>query len=135
MVEKHTFTTMGDIQQRRGPISEINGSKGSLSWNMLRLNELQFYSTADEAKGVGGIRTISVTESFHPYYREWWPHGHIIGWEHTVIHEIYHFLEAIATGKEISPYGATFEDGYKCAVICDAILESSRTGRRVEIRY
>ena len=116
-------------------IFEINGSKGSLSWDMMRLNELQFYSTADEARGVGGSRKISVTESFHPYYKEWWPHGHIIGWEHTVIHEIRHFLEAIVKGEEISPYGATFEDGYRCAVICDAILKSAETGKRVEIRY
>lgn len=116
-------------------IFEINGSKGSLAWDMLRLNELQFYSTEDEAKSVGGVRTVLVTESFHPYYKEWWPHGHIIGWEHACIHEMRHFLEAIATGAEISPYGATFEDGYKCAVICDAILESSKTGQRIEIKY
>ena len=114
---------------------EINGSKGSLSWDMIRLNELQFYSTGDEEKAVGGRRTISVTESFHPYYKEWWPHGHIIGWEHTCIHEIKHFLEAVALNKEISPYGATFEDGYKCTVICDAILESAETGKRIEIKY
>jgi len=114
---------------------EIQGSKGSLSWNMLRLNELQFYSTKDEEKGVGGSRTISVTESFHPYYKEWWPHGHIIGWEHTVIHELKHFLEAVALNKDISPYGATFEDGYKCAVICDAILKSGETGQKIEIEY
>lgn len=116
-------------------IFEISGSKGSLSWDMMRLNELQFYSTRDEAKGVGGSRTISVTESFHPYYKEWWPHGHILGWEHTVIHEIRHFLEAVVKGSSVAPYGATFEDGYKCAVICDAILESSRAGKKATIRY
>ena len=114
---------------------EINGSKGSLSWDMLKLNELQFYSTEDEVKGTGGARTILVTESFHPYYKEWWPHGHIIGWEHTCIHEIKHFLEAVAAGKDIAPYGATFEDGYKCAVICDAILKSAETGKKIEIGY
>jgi predicted dehydrogenase len=51
----------------------------------------------------------------------------------TFVHEVHHLLDAIVNNKSIAPYGATFEDGYRAAVICDAILESSRTGRRVAI--
>ena len=65
----------------------------------------------------------------------WWPHGHMIGWEHSFIHEISHLLDAIVNNKAIAPYGATFEDGYKNAVICDAIQESAVAGRHVDIRY
>ena len=56
----------------------------------------------------------------HPYFGIWWPHGHIIGWEHSFVHEVNHFFEAIINDTPIAPYAADFEDGYRCAVICDA---------------
>ena len=37
--------------------------------------------------------------------------------------------------KEVGPYGAIFEDGYKTAVICDAIVESAEARRQVDIKY
>jgi predicted dehydrogenase len=63
----------------------------------------------------------------------WWPPGHIIGWEHTFVHEIAHLLDAIANDRDVEPLGATFEDGYRNAVVCDAILLSAQEGRRIEI--
>ena len=65
----------------------------------------------------------------------WWPTGHIIGWEHTFVHEIHHLLQAIATDGEVSPYGADFEDGYRAAEVCDAILRSSESRRREPVTY
>ncbi len=116
-------------------IIEINGSRGSIRFNLERLNELEVYLVGDEPKVVQGFRDVLVTESYHPFYEYWWPHGHIIGWEHTFIHAVAHFLEAIVRNREIAPYGATFEDGYRCAVICDAILRSAGTGKKEEIHY
>ena len=80
-------------------------------------------------------REISVTESCHPYVGAWWPQGHNIGWEHCQIIEKFHFLDAVAHGKPLSPYHATFEDGYRVAVIIDAMRQSSRTGQRVRVEY
>ena len=112
---------------------EINGSKASLVFDLERLDELQ---VCEVKKGSGqGFKTVSVTEANHPLYAAWWPHGHIIGWEHAHIHELNHLLDAIAKDTEIAPYGATFEDGYKCAVICDAILASADSGSTVAISY
>jgi predicted dehydrogenase len=62
-----------------------------------------------------------------------WPAGHIIGWEHTFVHEISHFLDAVVNDRPVDPYGATFEDGYKVAVISEAIMASSQTGSRAKI--
>ncbi len=76
-----------------------------------------------------------VTESFHPFYDAWWPQGHIIGWEHTFVHEIKHFFEAIVSGKPVTPEGADFEDGYRASVVADTILESARTGQRLPVLY
>jgi predicted dehydrogenase len=109
---------------------EINGSKGSIYFDLERLNELQVYST-DDPPDVQGFHNVLVTETSHPYYSYWWPQGHIIGWEHTFVHEVFHFLTAVTGGGTIAPFGATFEDGYRNAVITDGIVESSRSGKKV----
>ncbi len=120
--------------RKNANVLEINGSKGSVAFNLERMNELEIYMVDDKPEIVGFHR-VSVTEAYHPFWENWWPQGHIIGWEHTFVHEMSHLLDAIVNDKEVAPYGATFEDGYKCAVICDAIVESSKMGKRVEIKY
>ena len=53
----------------------------------------------------------------------------------SVTHEIYHFLQAVVTDGDVAPYGATFEDGYRNAVVADGILESALSGRTVNLQY
>jgi len=114
---------------------EINGSNGSLRFNLERLNELEVYWKDESPRETRGFHDVLVTESYHPFGSNWWPPGHILGWEHTFVHEIAHLLEAIVNDTDVAPYGATFDDGYKNAVICDAILESAESGRSIHIRY
>ena len=114
---------------------EINGEKGSIHFNLERLNELQVFWVGEEPKETQGFHNVLVTEGHHPWLEHWWPHGHIIGWEHTFVHEISHLLDCIVNNKDVAPYGATFEDGYRAAVICDAIAESAQAKRQVDIRY
>jgi len=111
---------------------EINGERGSLRFDLQRLNELEIYFVDDPAE-TQGFRSVSVTESVHPWISNWWPHGHIIGWEHTFVHEMTHLLDCIVNDKDIAPLGATFKDGYINAVICDAILKSAETKRQVDV--
>jgi predicted dehydrogenase len=108
---------------------EINGSQGSLAFDLERLNELQF------SEGTRGFRTILVSQPDHPFWSWWWPEGHMIGWEHTFVHEIHHLLDAIATGNDVAPHGATFEDGYRAAEVCDAVLRSASSARREIVAY
>jgi predicted dehydrogenase len=114
---------------------EVNGEKGSLLFNLERLNELDVFWIDDSPRDTQGFHNVLVSESFHPWWNNWWPQGHMIGWEHTFIHEIAHLLDCIVNNKEVGPYGATFEDGYRCAAICDAILESAATRRQVDVHY
>jgi len=114
---------------------EINGEHGTIQFNLERLNELNVFWNNDEPKETQGFHNVLVSESYHPYWKNWWPQGHIIGWEHTFVHEFHHFFDAIVNGAPIAPYGATFEDGYRNSVICDAILESSRSGKISDIWY
>ena len=59
----------------------------------------------------------------------------MLGWEHSFVHEFSHFFDAIVNNKPVDPFGATFADGYRNAVICDAILASAQSGRAVDIKY
>jgi predicted dehydrogenase len=112
---------------------EINGTKGSLYFDMERMNELQvFRSDGDRARG---FKNVLVTETDHPFWEHWWPPGHIVGWGETFVHELHHFLAAIADDTDVAPHGATFEDGYRAAEVADAIVRSSESGRREQLAY
>ncbi|HEY7355177.1 MAG TPA: Gfo/Idh/MocA family oxidoreductase, partial [Ktedonobacterales bacterium] len=97
---------------------EINGEKGALAFNMERLNELEVYLPEEESSGdAQGFRQVLVTESNHPFVGVWWPSGHIIGWEHTFVHEIRHFFDAVVNKRSVAPEAADFEDGYRASVV------------------
>jgi predicted dehydrogenase len=114
---------------------EINAEKGTIRFDLERLNELEVYWAGEEPKETRGFHRVSVTEGYHPFLSNWWPHGHIIGWEHAMVHEVNHLLDCIVNDKDVAPLGATFEDGYRCAVVCDAILDSARTKKHVDCKY
>ena len=114
-------------------VVEVNGTEGSLWWDMEDLNRLHVFYAADEPGGTGGFRDVLVTQPEHPFMGQWWTPGHTIGWEQSFIHEWQDFLGAIIDDRPVSEHQATFEDGYHAAVLCDAILTSARDGRRVSI--
>lgn len=102
---------------------EINGSLGSIAFDLERLNELQVFFRDDEA-AAQGFRTVLVTDrARHPYMKAWWPPGHLIGYEHTFTHTIYDLLEAMADGTAPSP---SFEDGVRNQRVLEAIQAASR---------
>ncbi len=100
---------------------EINGSKGSLVFNLERMNELEFFSDSGPHHSKG-FKTILATEPDHPYMSAYWPPGHIIGWEHTFLNVVYDMIEGITKNKPIAP---DFEDGLKCQQVLDAVIKSS----------
>jgi predicted dehydrogenase len=104
---------------------EINGSKGSLAFNLERMNELELYV---EEGPESGFRTILATDPTHPFMEGWWPPGHIIGYEHTFTHTVLDLLRAIATGEQPKP---DFEDGVRTQKVLDAI-ERAALSRRWE---
>ncbi len=108
---------------------EIYGSQGSLLFDLERMNELQFFSEDDPAYAQG-FRTILATESTHAYIKNWWPPGHIIGYEHEFHHAVVDFCKAIETGGEIRP---NFEDGLAETRVLDAALQAAATGQRVNV--
>ena len=106
---------------------ELNGSAGSLAFDLERLNELEFYD-GDVAVGGGstaGFRRILVTEPEHPYLSGWWPPGHTLGWEHTFTNQARDLLTAIADGGQPTP---SFGDGLAAQRVLDAVQRSAAAG-------
>jgi len=103
---------------------EIHGSEGSLRFGLERLNELEVL-TGDSR----GYETVLVTDESDPYVGNWWPPGHVIGWEHTFVHENYEFLSAVDASGAFSP---SFEDAYEVQEILDAIERADERGEWVE---
>ena len=108
---------------------EINGSKGSIKFEVERINELQYFNASDE-EGTQGFRVIQVTEAIHPYAYAWWPAGHVLGYEHTFVHEFYEFVEAIAKDKTPSP---NFNDGVKCSQVLEAVDTSIEEKQWIDV--
>jgi predicted dehydrogenase len=100
---------------------EVNGSAGSLAFDLERLNELEFY---DGTRGAAdeGFRRILVTEPTHPYLGAWWPPGHTLGWADTFTHEVKDLVEAVAAGTDPLP---SFEDGLQVQLVLDAVQRSA----------
>ena len=121
--------------RKNGQRLEINAEKASIVFNLERLNELEIFWVGDEPEEAQGFRNVLVSEPSHPWWENWWPQGHIIGWEHTFVHEITHLLDCIVNDGAVSPIGADFVDGYRNSVICDAILESAASKRQVDCVY
>jgi predicted dehydrogenase len=104
---------------------EINGEHGSAMWDLHDLHRLQWFDHRDEGR-LRGWRNIHVSDGDHPYMKHWWVPGLQIGYEHTFIHQVADFLEALASGKPAAP---TFRDGLATDYVTDAVLRSAKSGK------
>jgi predicted dehydrogenase len=93
---------------------EIDGTEGTLAFSLQTANELRVRRGAE-------ARAIAVTDPL------WWPPGHPLGWDASFAHQARNMLHAVARGRPLE--AATFEDGYRCAVVCEAALTAAATGR------
>jgi predicted dehydrogenase len=113
---------------------QVDGTKGSLQFDVERLNELAI------ADGISsGFRTIQAIRAGHPFADFWFDGGiqgsHPIGWTECFAHQVHHLLSAIAGERSVAPVAATFEDGYRAAEVCEAMVRSWRSGQLEAVRY
>ncbi|MGW2568831.1 Gfo/Idh/MocA family protein [Streptomyces sp. NPDC001537] len=100
---------------------ELNGERGSLAFDLERLNELSYHD-GTEPGAHAGFRRILVTEPEHPYLDAWWPPGHGLGYEHTFVHQARDLVHAIAEGRRPDP---SFADGLQVQRVLAAVEESA----------
>lgn len=108
---------------------EIFGSKGSLGFNLERMNELEYFEAGGDPASQG-YKNILLTDASHPYIKAWWPPGHIIGWEHTFVHQVSELLDGIGNKKNVKP---DFYDGLRCQQVLDAVVNATATQTWTEI--
>jgi len=104
---------------------EINGEQASASWDLHDLHRLNYFDHRDENR-LRGWKSIHITDDGHPYMKRWWVPGLQIGYEHTFIHQVADFLEAVGQGKSVAP---TFRDGLATDYVTDAVLRSAKSRR------
>ena len=117
------------LGRKNGIQLEINGSKGSVAFDFEDMNRLQYYNDADPADRKG-FRDILVTESQHAYAGNWWPPGHIIGYEHTFVHTVVDFINAVADKKPVQP---DFQEGLANQRVLEAVEKSAQTKKWVNL--
>jgi len=105
---------------------EINGSKGSLVFDLENLNNLDFFSSDDKADIEGFHRIIACSKGTHPYADHWWADGHILGYEHSFTHSVNDLLMALESGGEIHP---NFDEGLKNQKVLHAVEKAARSRR------
>ncbi|WP_306191285.1 Gfo/Idh/MocA family protein [Streptomyces sp. MK5] len=103
---------------------EINGDRGSIAFDLERLNELDFHDHT-EASETAGFRRILVTEPGHPYLDGWWPPGHGLGYDHTFVHQVRDLLTAIDEDRDPEP---SFADGLRVQRVLAAVEHSAANG-------
>ena len=132
--ENHSLATFEATRYARGHKAlytlEINGADASIMWDLHDLHRLQYFDHSDEGR-VRGWRSLHITDSDHPYMKHWWVPGLQIGYEHTFIHQVADFLEALAGGKSASP---TFREALATDYVTDAVLQSGRSGLWEQVR-
>lgn len=102
---------------------EINGEKASARWDLHDLHRLEYFDHRDESR-LRGWKSIHITDGDHPYMKHWWVPGLQIGYEHTFIHQVADFLQAVGENREAAP---TFQDGLAVDYVTDAVLKSAKS--------
>lgn len=108
---------------------EINGENASIRWDLHDLHRLEYFDHGDDSI-VRGWRSVHVTDGDMPYMDRWWVPGLQIGYEHTFVHQVADFLDALASGRPCPP---TFRDALETQKICEAVLDSAKAGKWEEI--
>ena len=110
---------------------EAHGTKGSITWNYERLNELEVCYGMDDKDGERGFKKI-YTGPANPHGDVTWNiPGMNIGYGELKAIEIYEFGKAIVEGYQPT---TNFQVGYQLDRVCDAILESAEKHAWVTVK-
>ena len=116
---------------------ELNGADGSVFFDLEEPEYLQYFEYKQLQSGkkieshLTGWRKIHTTNSEHPYMKHYWVPGTCIGYEHTFLNALADFVAGIESGKPTQP---DFRNALQTQRVCDAVIESARTGQWLETK-
>ena len=110
---------------------EVNGEHMSLGWDLHDLHRLQVFDHRDDGP-IRGWKSVHVTDNSpdHPYMANWWVPGLAVGYDSSFTHQVADFLAGLDSGQ---PAGPTFRDAYQTQLVLDAILDSAKSQRWVDV--
>lgn len=100
---------------------EINGEHGSIQFSFEDMNVLWLYETAQQPRTDGWRRIMCTRAGAHPYVGNWWPDGHVIGYEHGFVHMAADILRVLG-GEEPEAPLVDFADAYETQRVLEAAL-------------
>lgn len=103
---------------------EINGEAGAVRFNFENMNVLEFFDAGDPSRTDGWKRIMCTRAGEHPYVGNWWPDGHIIGYEHTFVNMAADILRALG-GQEPEVPLPDFADALQTQRVLEAALISA----------
>lgn len=108
---------------------EMHGSGGLLRFQLEKLNHLEFLDARHPATEQG-VRDLLVTDPAHPYGKDFWKPGHIIGYEHTFIAALADFVKSVWRDE---PFHPDFNDAVEVQRVLHAVEQSAhqRAWRKV----
>ncbi|EJZ71394.1 Gfo/Idh/MocA family protein [Lachnoanaerobaculum sp. OBRC5-5] len=110
---------------------EVHGTKGSLTWNYERLNELEVCYGMEDNDGERGFRKI-YTGPANPHGDVTWNiPGMNIGYGELKAIEAYEFAKAVEGGYQPT---TSFTVGYQLDRVCEAVLESNEKKAWVQVK-
>nr|WP_314758181.1 Gfo/Idh/MocA family oxidoreductase [uncultured Lachnoanaerobaculum sp.] len=110
---------------------EVHGTKGSLTWNYERLNELEVCYGMEDNDGERGFRKI-YTGPANPHGDVTWNiPGMNIGYGELKAIEAYEFAKAVEGGYQPT---TNFTVGYQLDRVCEAVLESNEKKAWVQVK-
>jgi predicted dehydrogenase len=108
---------------------ELNGTKGALSWDFERMNELQLYLPTEDGLHDGFMRLVGGDQ--YPHHGNFNPgEGSGLGYEDLKLIEAYQFLKSVAEEKQIQP---GFAEALAVANVHGAMIRSWETERWEEV--
>jgi predicted dehydrogenase len=112
---------------------EINGDKGAVRFEFEDMNVLWFFDAGLDDRTSGWRRILATSSAgAHPYVANWWPDGHVLGYEHTFVNQAADIVHVLSGGKPVVPL-PDFADAYETQRVLEAALVSARERSAVRL--
>ncbi|MEO6711787.1 MAG: Gfo/Idh/MocA family oxidoreductase [Planctomycetota bacterium] len=111
---------------------EINGERGSLRFSFEMMNILEVFDATEERR-LQGWKSIQCTAGgAHPYAGNWWPEGHVLGYEHGFVNQAADIVQALSGKSPLVPL-PDFADAYETQRVLEAAMISAREGTSIAL--